>query len=278
MNELTRKMRETAKKLLSEGQVKFVVGWEKGTFAHVSPPVFVANEGEVERLIWDEYCLNNLAKYLLDYKHMEGKIALFVKGCDSRGVNRLLQDKQVERDKVYLIGIPCPGLKDSKCRSCTHHNPLVYDELLGPEVEEKEPEVSRFEGIGEMEQMHAQAKYEFWTKQYEKCIRCYACRNICPACNCRECIFDQGQQWLDRTVELPQNQFYGLTRAFHVAGRCIECGECQRVCPMEIPIMKLNKKIAKDIDQLFGPYEAGLNLEEQPPLGFYKTDDPEEFM
>jgi hypothetical protein len=47
---------------------------------------------------------------------------------------------------------------------------------------------------------------------------------------------------------------------------------------MGVPIMKLNRKIAKDIVELFGEYEAGLDTETLPPLGLYKAEDPEEFM
>jgi hypothetical protein len=43
--------------------------------------------------------------------------------------------------------------------------------------------------------------------------------------------------------------------------------------------MLMNKKIIKEINDLFGPNEAGVKLEETPPpLGTYQTGDPEEFM
>ena len=40
--------------------------------------------------------------------------------------------------------------------------------------------------------------------------------------------------------------------------------------------MLMNKKYMKDINELFGAYDAGIDLE--APLGSYKLDDPEEFM
>ena len=130
-----------------------------------------------------------------------------------------------------------------------------------------------------IEAMDPDAKAAFWKEQYSKCIRCYACRNICPACNCTNCIFDQSASgWCSKDVNASENQFYGVTRAFHVAGRCIECGQCEAVCPSDIPIMLMNKKFIKDIDTLFGNYEAGLVTEGTTPLNSYQVADPEEFM
>jgi formate dehydrogenase subunit beta len=300
MNQITQEMRNLAKQLLEEEKVQLVMGWEKGSFWYNSTPVFVSKVEDVDKLIWDEFCAANLATYLLDDRFSDEKIALFVKGCDSRAVNRLVQDKQVKRENLYLIGIPCPGMKsakaakelgqetkeelplEDKCIYCTHHNPLVYDILLGEEVALDDiaatAEVSRFEGVEEIEAMTPDERYAYWQDHYSRCIRCYACRNVCPACNCTECCFDLGQTWLERDVTPTGNQVYGIIRAFHVAGRCIECGECERVCPMDIPIMELNRKIAKDIEELYGPYEAGLDTETPPPLGHYKTEDPDEFM
>lgn len=300
MAAITEQMRKLAKELLEKGEVQYIIGWEKGTLWYHSTPVFIFKPEDAERLVFDEFCAPNLAPYLLDDRFPQGKIGIFVKGCDSRAVNRLLQDKQVERENLYLIGVPCPGMKDAqkaaalgqdkageapleeKCASCLHPNPVIYDTLLGEKVAAEEvaatAEAQRFAGVEEIEKMSPDEKFAYWQKQYERCIRCYACRNVCPACNCTVCCFDEGQTWLDRDVTPQGNQVYAIIRAFHVAGRCIECGECERVCPVGVPIMKVKRKIAKDIEELFGKYEAGLDTETLPPLGQYRTDDPEEFM
>ncbi|MHB1125935.1 MAG: 4Fe-4S dicluster domain-containing protein [Bacillota bacterium] len=294
MSATVEQVRKTARELLEKGEVKYVIGWEKGTFGYQSPPVFISRPEDVDKLVWDQFCVNNLAKYLLDDKNLEGKIALFVKGCDSRGINRLLQDNQIDREKVIVIGLPCPGMKDAalaaeqghdqdlpllaKCQECTHPNPVVADVVLGDAVPVS-GHPGRLEEVSEIEQKSPDEKYDYWASQYDRCIRCYACRNVCPACNCRECIFDQtASGWLSKASGRSENQFYGITRAMHVAGRCIECGECERVCPMGIPLMQINRKLIKDINELFGEYEAGLDKHDRPPLGRYNTEDPEEFM
>lgn len=295
MVDLNLEVRKTAKELLEKGEAQIVIGWEKGNFPYVSTPAFIDKPEDCERLVWDEYCVNNLAVYMLDYKHIEGKIAVFVKGCDSRGINRLVQDKQLNREKVILIGLSCPGMKDEqkarelgpdadipmaeKCQECRYPNPVTYDIFLGEKQNKKVPAKLDTSDVEEMEVKSADEKYKFFTSNYDKCLRCYACRNVCPACSCKECIFDQtAAGWLAKANNTSNNMFFALTRAMHVAGRCIECGECERVCSMNILIMLLNKKIIKDINFLFGDYDAGLETEGRLPLGGYDYTDPEEFM
>ena len=299
MSEMTKKMQEIAREILVKGEAEVVIGWEKGTFWYLSPPAFIDKPEDVERLVWDDFCHNNLSKYLVDLKNHEGKAAVFVKGCDSRAFNRLLQDKQIAREKVVLIGIPCPGLLDQdkakelgknsdlpkaqKCLDCQYPNPLVYDYYLGDKEALNEvaatKEAADYSDVAAIEAMSPDERYDFWTKQYDRCIRCYACRNVCPACSCRECVFDQTRVgWIGKANNSSENQFFALTRAMHVAGRCIECGECERACPMDIPIMLLNKKLVKDINELFGEYDAGIDIEGKLPLGHFDKNDPEEFM
>ena len=64
-------------------------------------------------------------------------------------------------------------------------------------------------------------------------------------------------------------------RAFHVAGRCTDCGECSRVCPQGIPLHLLNRKMIKDIDEFYGEYQAGEDTESRAPLTDFRQDDIE---
>ena len=282
-SEIQEQLRAKAKELLSTGEVHYVIGWGKGRFNH-RPPVFIYKAEDADKLVWDEYCIAGLGKYLLDDKFPAGKIGVCVRGCDARAVTRLIQDKQAKREDVFLIGIPCAGKVDAegqtlaKCAACVHPNPSLYDALIGELVpEQAKPE--RFDRVAELEKMNPDEKYAYWAEQFSKCIRCYACRNVCPACNCRECFVDQYRVgWQGKQNNCTQNQIFGLTRALHVADRCIECGECERVCPVGLPLMELNRKLIKDLNELFGPYEAGTDLDVKPPLGEYRLEDPEEFM
>ena len=287
MNKMTDKAKEVAKGLLEKQEVDFVVGWEQGTFEDKTAPLFMKKPEDVDRLVINEYIVSSLASYMIRYKDHDGKIAVFVKGCDSRGIVRLIQDKQFTREKFYLIGVPCSGMKvvnekgeavDSpKCDGCTHPNPVISDTVIGEEVQAKNPD-DRFKVLQD-DSEKTEERWNFWNKEFDKCIRCYACQRICPACSCQGCIFvDQSQEWIERRVDKTENASYSIIRAYHIAGRCVECGECERACPVGFPVMKLNKRITKDIEDLFGPYKAGVELEQDSPLGGFKYDDPEEFL
>lgn len=294
MSDIQSEMRAVAKELLESGEATVVIGWEKGTMPYNSTPVMIRSAAEVDKLIWDEYCQQNLSTYLIDFIYTEDKVAIFAKGCDTRAYNRLIQDKRITADKCIIIGVPCSGMKNAKaaarlpegaevpmanaCKECRYPNPVIFDRKIGQDVTPWCTE-KNFADVEAIEAMGQDEKAAFWQSQYSKCIRCYACRNICPACNCTNCIFDQSASgWQSKDINASENEFYGVTRAFHVAGRCIECGQCEMVCPSDIPIMLMNKKFIKDIDTLFGAYEAGIETEGPTPLSHYEVSDPEEFM
>ncbi len=64
-------------------------------------------------------------------------------------------------------------------------------------------------------------------------------------------------------IEINEIRAFHLGRAYHQAGRCVGCNECERVCPMEIPISLLNGKLAQEVEAAFG-YRAGLSVVPSP--------------
>ena len=90
-------------------------------------------------------------------------------------------------------------------------------------------------------------------------------------------MFDNANSGVSAKVnanEFEERMFH-IIRAFHVAGRCTDCGECSRVCPQNIPLHLLNRKFIKDIDEIYGDYQAGEQVNERHPLINYTKTDAE---
>lgn len=286
MSDIQDKVRARAKELLESGEVHTFIGWEAGRFANQTTPLIITDASQADRLVYNEYCANTLAKYVKDVK-ADGKVALCVRGCDSRAVNRMISDEVFTRDDVLLLGMPCTGMKDrktdemlAKCKECRHKNPVVFDEMMDEAASEEAPAIGRFDDVKHVEEMERTERNEYFERIFRKCIRCYACRDVCPCCTCRECFVDQHREgWLGKQNNLNENRFYQLTRVMHIADRCIECGECERVCPMDLPLMEFNRKAIMDMNDLFGEFEAGMTDDEpKAALLTYQLDDVEEFM
>lgn len=278
MTDIQTALRKRAGELLESGELIYIIGWENARGENKTRPAFIRKPEDAEKLVWNRYCVNSTAKYLLDDRWPKGRIGICARGCDTRAINRLLVDNQISREDIYIIGLPCDGKENAACERCGHRNPLVYDELIGEPVQEKKI-ADRFARVREMESLSIAQRREMWEAEFTKCIRCYACRNACPACNCRECFADQYRTgWQGKQFNSVENRVYGLTRAYHVGDRCIECGECERVCPMGLPIMLQTGKLLKECNELFGDYECGLSEDEVPALGAYNLNDADSFM
>lgn len=162
-----------------------------------------------------------------------------------------------------------------RCHVCKGKEHKLYDELMGESRDTTDAD--RFEEVRRIESMSSEDKFAFFQSELSKCIRCNACRNVCPACSCRKCVFDSNK--FDSSQKANSDSFeekmFHIIRAFHVAGRCTDCGECSRVCPQGIPLHLFNRKFIKDINEFYGEYQAGEDLESTSPLTDYKLDDIE---
>ena len=124
----TRELKEMAKKLLADGKVKLIIGFEEGSLPLRASPAFVRTPEEAERLTWNSFCENNLASYLRFYvPSLEDGEALGVvaKGCDTRSIICLLKEKQLKREQVVIVGVKCEGMIDWK---------MIRDEVAPEEV------------------------------------------------------------------------------------------------------------------------------------------------
>jgi heterodisulfide reductase subunit C len=162
-----------------------------------------------------------------------------------------------------------------RCANCKSKKHVAYDELIGSDGEVETTD--RFDMVAKLEAMTPDERFEFWRGELSRCIRCNACRNVCPACSCVKCVFDNPASGIAAKAndDKFEEQLFHIIRAFHVAGRCTDCGECTRVCPQNIPLHLLNRKFIKDIDTFYGEYQAGAEVGSRAPLVNYTTEDIE---
>jgi formate dehydrogenase subunit beta len=315
MEAYTERIRKSAERLLKEDRVDVVMGFQQGTIPMMSQPVLIRRATEVGRLHWDSHCGSNLANYLPKRRERIALVAkgcdsrnivvqilenqikrdqLYIIGVpclgmvDRRRVIAALDGREPvsvsEADERLLIrGV---GFEETlerarylqeNCAICTHRNPVIFDELVAEPVPEQ-AEVDRYEDIRAIEEMASDERWQYFRELLAPCLRCYACRNACPMCYCPTCFVDESTpQWLGKSIDPMDTMTFHFLRAFHLAGRCTDCGNCERACPVGIQVRKLTKRLEKEIKEIYG-YETGLSLEERPPLDTYRPDDPQQFI
>lgn len=316
MTELEKKLKTEIKNLFDEKHVDLVIGFRKENSPLHPQPAFFTNPEELNDLVYNGLCQNNLANYLTNYPH-ETKIGIIVRGCESRSVNALIVEKQHSRENLVLLGVPCTGIVDwrkiisnigeevtdysemgdsisvihqgkkisfsrnellhDSCLRCVHPNPVNADIVLAELLPEGDPLIVR-QAVEEFETLDRKQRYEWFRHEAERCIRCYACREACPMCYCTECFVDHATpRWTESMVSPAGMQAWHIIRAFHQTGRCTSCGACERACPMDIKMTYLTDKLNEDVLKRY-QFETGLNPDTQPPFAAFNLDDKNRFV
>jgi len=332
VNNVEASLREEAKKLLSEKKVAVIVGYEAGTLPLTATPCFISTPEEVDRLVYNPFCVQSLAVYVTEIisQHRDSQkrlkpeektkkvVGIVARGCTSRSLVIHLQEKQYGRDEVVILGVPCRGYVDSKklaagvggrditagtlegdkirvqiasgakelalaevtadnCLTCHFNNPVIHDLMLG-EAAAPMDTAGEYGRVDQFAALPEEERWTFFVKEMDKCIRCYACRNACPSCYCRSCFAEQTQpEWVGRGTERSDSEVFQIMRLFHMAGRCVDCGSCVSVCPMNVDLRTYLKKLDKDGWELFA-HRAGASLEDPAMLSTFKEDDKQDFI
>ena len=109
-------------------------------------------------------------------------------------------------------------------------------------------------------------------------MRCHACREVCALCTCERCLADKTRpQWIESSAHGRGILAWHLNRVMHLAGRCTNCGACQRACPVDIPLGLLNAKVAEVVERRFD-HRISDDPEARSPIGAYDRFDGEEFI
>jgi len=263
---MSQKVKEHLKKLLIEKKIKGFLGLRE-TNGHVMPHLFTRPE-ELEFLSIGDWKKAGGARYPLNQiliqltiAYPEETFAVLVRGCDERGLRELFKWKQLEEEKIIPIGVGCP---DELAKTCECEKPFPDCQIDGPKAEKAEGK-----RIHQIEGMRLEERLQFWLKEFNRCIKCFGCRNICPMCFCNECSLEE-ELLVEKGDIPPDNPTFHLVRAMHMVGRCIDCGLCEEACPGEIPLRTLYKKITEIVEKEFG-YKTGYNLEEKSPLNIIEV-------
>jgi formate dehydrogenase (coenzyme F420) beta subunit len=293
-------LRRTCRQLLQDGTVRVVIGYGQVAAGDRVFPVFITKPEDVDQLVWNEHCFANLTKYLTRKETQAlGKAAICVKGCDERAIVVLEKESQIDRSQLVVIGLACDGVGDPrlpKCESCDVHTPRRADVVIGQSlsnanvpllgtssasIEKSTGNINttgRYAALEEFMKNTPEERLAYWTSELSRCIKCYACRQACPMCYCRQCIVDKNRPVVVcSSATLKGNIAWQITRAFHLAGRCVGCDECTRVCPVGIDLRLLNLSLAKAAEENFS-FRAGIDPNTDPIIGAYREQDHEEFI
>jgi formate hydrogenlyase subunit 6/NADH:ubiquinone oxidoreductase subunit I len=266
MNEL----RKRAKELLDNKTVKYVIGYEEGTAGNVRPAL-ISDPVRTDKLIYDERCVHNLALYLTKTEiRKAGKVAIVAPLHIMKSIIILASENQITENNLLVLGIAADGTffyfdNFEAMETYVNKNPQVY-----------KPEDKTL--LDSINAMSRQEQWDFWQNELSRCFKCYACRGACPMCYCSKCTVDCNQpQWISVPSHDLGNLEWHTMRAMHLAGRCVNCGQCAEACPLDIPVniltLKLSDQIAKDFN-----YFAGTSLKQEYVLSSFKPNDKENFI
>jgi ferredoxin len=266
MSELNNRVAE----LLRDKTIDLFIGYGKGTKDRIRA-IFLTEPEEAEKLVYNENCDQNLAVYLLkdEVKH-SGKIGFLATPYALRAMMQQASEFQFKNGAILALHIDADGkLKEFADFKSIEEYLLQIDTGISPEDIER---------IAAIRAMGKQERWEFWMKEFSKCIKCYACRAACPLCYCHRCTTDCNQpQWIPVASHDLGNLNWHLMRAMHLSGRCVNCGDCAKACPMDIPLNLLTYCLVENIEKDFD-FVAGMKSDGLYALSTFKPDDKENFI
>jgi ferredoxin len=261
------KIRQKAAELIGRSAARVVVGYREGRRAGLPVPHFVRRAEDAAALVLTPDCRGGLAVFAVR-EAAKGPAAFVASPEDVRALKVLVQEKQVPEGNILVIAYAFDGKGNVEAAEGER-----LSDFKGQKPRDTgEPTADE---LAKLRAMTPEERWSYWRTEFDKCVRCYACRAACPMCYCTECIADRNlPQWVEVAPRPRGNFAWNLIRGWHLAGRCVECGACERACPQGIKLTTLNRMLADEIAADFG-YAAGTGTPEDAAFfaTFKDTDD-----
>ena len=274
--EMTKNIREICKKFLESKELDLIIAYRGGGINDTQIPYFAKQPSDAQNIEWGDRCYQNIAPYLHGLKKKAGILA---KPCDVRAIVQYITEQQINRENVFIIGVDCMGMVDENgkarpgCTDCTVRKPPVYDEYI------KDERVDALSGLNiakaEAADGNLAENFEKFQKEIEKCILCYACRQACYGCYCKECFIERDMpDWQPAGIDAGTKMTFHMGRTMHLSGRCVDCGSCEASCQSGVNVRYIIKNVTRFIEELYG-YSAGMDPARKPALLTNKLNDRE---
>ena len=167
-----------------------------------------------------------------------------------------------------------------RCYGCDNREPTLTDHLVGePQPEPPRPVMTIDERVAALDD-HAASRSAGRSGRSSSASACAAtpAARSARSASASSCIVEKTQpQWIEASAHPRGNFSWNITRAIHLAGRCVDCGECERFCPVGIPLSLLNRKLQHIVRDRYD-YTVSDDPENAAPIGDYRLDDQQEFI
>ena len=239
------KIKMEIRKLFDSGRIEGFLGLREVN-GHVGPHLFTGS-ADLEGLDLGDHKAPGDSRYPLGKvlvtitrKYPNATFGMLSRGCDERALKMLFSQNQLDPEKIVSVGIACP---QELADACECMKPFPDNFVAGTPAEPR-----GFKSVAVMDEIGLDQRFKSWLGEFAKCVKCYGCRDVCPMCYCPECTLS-GRNLIDVGSLPGESPIFHLTRALHMAGRCIDCGLCSQACPADIPLRTLYKKVADIVEE-----------------------------